>query len=336
MIKSFHLGIAVDFQRVSSSTALEHIESSLHMAHSDQSYWKRLDDEAIIQEFDGQQGFLYHIDIKLSQAKTIPLMIERSDLHILYVLSSDGAVHLHSQADHMLTSVGPDRARYLYLPEDGYRLQLPKGHTQLFGLYFRGTIFRQGNDRPYAFLHPLIQAHRSRSALAHTSIDFRVGPRTKLQIEMTCKNLQAQQLHNEGFIYAKLIQLIELSLDKVHEEQSKAQYAQRIATNARNLLALYIEDEGQCASIRKLAGDLHLEIDTINRYHRYYFGTSLSSLRHQILVDKAKEHLRSGLTATETAYALNYSCLEAFSRFFAKHYGKSVKEFIIEERKSST
>lgn len=336
MIKSFHLCIEAALQQVDSVTALHHLESSIHMAHADRSYWKQQDDEAIVQEFDGQQGYLYHIDIKLSQTKTIPLKIDRSDLHILYVLSSDGIVKLLNDRDSVLTALEPERARYLYLPEDCYRLQLPKGHTQLFGLYFRGTIFRKGNDRPYEFLHPLIEAYRAQSTTPQCSIDFKVGPRTRLQIQIICKNLQAQQLHNESFIYAKIIQLIELSLDKVHEEQSKAQYGQRIASNAHHLLALYIEDEGQRAMIKKLESDLNLDLATINRYHQRYFGSSLITLRNQILLDKAKEHLQSGLTATETAYTLNYSYLQAFSNFFKNQTGISVKEFLDRNENGST
>ncbi|GGH18219.1 hypothetical protein GCM10011418_21700 [Sphingobacterium alkalisoli] len=117
-------------------------------------------------------------------------------------------------------------------------------------------------------------------------------------------------------------------MEKVGQEQTKEQHDKRIAVNARNLLALYIEDEGQSASLKRLETDLKLDSDTISRSYKRYFGTTLSDLREELLLEKAKEYLRAGHTATETAYALNYSYIYSFSRFFKTQAGISVSEYI--------
>ncbi|GGH15714.1 hypothetical protein GCM10011418_17630 [Sphingobacterium alkalisoli] len=75
-------------------------------------------------------------------------------------------------------------------------------------------------------------------------------------------------------------------------------------------------------------GHLKLDSDTISRSHKRYFGTTLSDLREELLVEKAKEYLREGQTATQTAYSLNYSCLDAFSRFFKKHAEMRPSEYL--------
>ncbi|GGH18228.1 AraC family transcriptional regulator [Sphingobacterium alkalisoli] len=332
MKKSFHLQLHEYFNSVESLGELQ-LEPTLLMQHAEASYWKTGKDEAILQEFDGQRGFLYHLDVTLEAARMIPLEIDRSDLHILYVLSSDGSLFLYDTTAEPLTDIACERARYLYLPPDDYAIELPKGRSQIFGLYFSGRIFRHGNERPYDFLKPLIAAYRDKAAEPQCSIDFSVGPQTKLQIEIICRELRAKQLNNEAFIYAKLIQLIELSLEKVGQEQTKEQHDKRIAVNARNLLALYIEDEGQSASLKRLKKDLKLDSDTISRSYKRYFGTTLSDLREELLLEKAKEYLRAGHTATETAYALNYSSIYSFSRFFKTQAGISVSEYVRRLRK---
>lgn len=327
MKKSFHLQLHEYFNSAESLSERQ-LEPTLLMQHAEASYWKTGNDEAILQEFDGQRGFLYHLDVTLEASRMIPLEIDRSDLHILYVLSGDGTVTLYTACAEPLAEILSERARYLYLSPDDYSIAIPSGRTQIFGLYFSGRIFRQGNERPYDFLKPLITAYRDKAAEPQCSIDFRVGPQTKLHIEMICRELRAKQLHNESFIYAKLVQLIELSLEKVGQEQTKEQHDKRIAINARNLLALYIEDEGQQASLKRLETDLKLDSDTLNRYHRRYFGTSLRDQREELLLEKAKEYLRAEHTATQTAYALNYSSIYSFSRFFKRQAGMSVIEYL--------
>lgn len=328
MKKSFHLQLHEYFNSTESINDLQHLRPILRMQHAEVSYWKTGEDEAILQEFDGQQGYLYHLDIILQELRIIPLEIDQCDMHILYVLVGDEKVTLYTASAEPLAEIQSGRARYLYLSPDDYSIALPSGRTQIFGLYFSGRLFRKDNDRPYDFLKPLIDAQRIKSVEPQCSIDFRVGPQTKLHIEIICKELRAKQLHNESFIYAKLIQLIELSLEKVGQEQIKAQHDKRIATNARNLLALYMEEEGQQSNIHKLATDLKLDSDTLNRYHRRYFGLSLRNQRDNLLLEKAKELLRSGQTATQTAYSLNYSSIYSFSRFFKRQAGMSVIEYL--------
>src|SRR5690606_28807142 len=229
------------------------------------------------QEFDGYFGFLYYLEILLEQQRIMPLETDKADLHILYSLSSPGIIKLMDSHAQPITSLSSGRASYLYLPPEEYTLCLPKGRSQLFGLYFRSKIFRMGNERPYDFLHPLLSAYHSNSSDPMVSKDFRIGPRTRLSIEALARDLQAKQLNNEGFILDKLIQLIELSKDKVGEEENKIHYELRLAEQAQQLIGLYVEQEGQMANLKNLEKDLNITLATINRLHLRYFGKTLRS-----------------------------------------------------------
>ncbi|TJY66080.1 helix-turn-helix transcriptional regulator [Sphingobacterium alkalisoli] len=60
----------------------------------------------------------------------------------------------------------------------------------------------------------------------------------------------------------------------------------------------------------------------------FNLDTTLSDLREELLLEKAKEYLREGQTATQTAYVLNYSSIYSFSRFFKTQAGMSVSEYV--------
>ncbi|SFS39672.1 AraC family transcriptional regulator [Sphingobacterium wenxiniae] len=328
MKKSLHFGLHDYFEIVSSIKELTQISPKLRLRHSAETYWKQQNEEAILQEFDGYFGFLYYLEILLEETRVIPLEVDKSDLHILYLLSSSGMVTLMDDDTKPIVNLRSSRASYLYLPPEEYTLCLPEGRSQLFGLYFRSKIFRMGNERPYDFLQPLLSAYHSDSPAPMVSKDFRIGPRTRLSIEALARDLQAKQLNNEGFILDKLIKLIELSKDKVGEEENKTHYELRLAEQAQQLIGLYVEQEGQMANLKNLEKDLNITLASINRMHLRYFGKTLRTLRDRLLIDRACTFLRSGFSPTQCAYILNYNSPEAFYHFFKRKTGLSPASYI--------
>lgn len=328
MKKSMHLGLHAYFEQVSSRSDLSAIDRSTHMRNAEETYWKNQQEEAVLQEFDGHQGYLYFIDMLLEKERCIPLEIDRADLHILYVLSDTGPVKLYDPNVHLLSHLSSHRAQYLYLPPEDYHITFPAGRSTIFGFYFRASIFREGNDQKYSFLHPVLNAYRHRSSLPKCSIDFKVCPATQHYIKALCRNLQARQLHNESFILAKLIQLIALSREKVLAEETKTQHGRATASAARQLLKCYVDVEGQQAHINQLGIDMEYNLAHINRLHKEFFGRSLQKYREELLTQKACDLLRSGTSPTECAYELNYNSPEAFYHFFKKQMKITPSQFI--------
>ncbi|MBD1433759.1 AraC family transcriptional regulator [Sphingobacterium sp. DN00404] len=328
MKKSMHLGLHEYFNEVDSPAYLTNIERSIAMRHAEETYWKHQSEEVILQDFDGLQGYLYFIDIVLDDERHIPFEIDHPDLHILYVLSDNDTVSIVDQQTDAVCQVPSERAIYLYLPSDDYQFNLPKGFTKIFGFYFRASIFRRGNERAYDFLHPLLDAHRQQSNLPLASRDFMVGPKTRYHIEWLCENLHPTQLNNDHFISGKILELIELSRIKILSEDSKISHELRIAQEARELLILYIAHDGQSTQLKKLEEALEPTLSTINRFHKTYFGKTLQQLRDDLLLDRACDLLRSGLSPTECAYELNYNSPESFYHFFKKNKGLSPLSYL--------
>lgn len=330
MKKSIHINLKDYFTLESIESCESTVVPSITISFAETSYWKSGLEEVIIQEYDGRHGYLYSLDVNFVKKRTIQFQIDVADIHILYLLSSDQEITIFDSSYRKLTSLKNHRAQYLYLPPERYTLELPKGYSQIFGFYFSGKIFRNGNDRPYEFLYKLIEAHRNKSMQAVCSLDFKAGVQTKQMIEIICKNLKPHKLNNESFIYSNLVRLIELSLEKINFEHIRLGHDYRAALNASNLLKLYIEDKGQQAKICDLSHAMKLDSDTLNRLHKRYFGKSLRTLRNELLIEKAKEHLQSGITCKDCAYILQYNSPEAFNHFFKKGTGVTPGNYQLE------
>lgn len=322
-----HLGLHEYFDHVSSLSDLTLIKRSLHMRHAEETYWKRQNEEVILQEFDGQQGYLSHMDLLLDGERCIPFEIDFADLHLVYVLSDDDAVRLYDRHATLLSRVNNLRATYFYLPPDDYHVKLPPGRTTIFGFYFRASIFRNGNDRRYTFLQPLLDAYRERSLLPKASVDFHVGPVTRRYIETLCKNLQTKQLHNESFIMTKLIQLIELSREKIHEEYEKASANQALLNKATRLIEAYVATHGQAFSIQNLADDLGISVAHLYHIFKREVKMPPKTYKDRLVVQRCYEELLMYGQIGDAAERCGFSSVAAFSQFFKKKTGQTPSAF---------
>jgi len=327
MKKSMHLGLHEYFNEVDSSANLTKIERSINMRHAEETYWKHQGEEAILQEFDGLQGYLYFIDIVLDDERHIPFEIDHPDLHILYVLSDSGPVKFYDQDAHLLSKLVNHRAQYLYLPPENYHIILPPGRSTIFGFYFRASIFREGNDSKYTFLQPLLDAYRSQSPLPKCSIDFRVGPITELYIETLCRNLVAKQLHTESFILERLIQLIELSKQKIHEEYDYEDAYKNLIYKYVNIIKVYVDIYGQNFSLQEVAEKMGYSESHMSHILKRQTGIPAKQYKDRFVMERCRKELKAYGLLGDAAERCGFSSVASFSKFFKKHTGETPGEF---------
>ncbi len=300
----------------------------LPISHATVTSYAQGKDTAIQQEFDGHYGYLYSYEMALAQTTSVPIQVDRGDLHVLYLMEGEGTIVLEDHTSYQICGLSAHRGRYLYLPPGSYRLRLPRGHLILFGFYFDGGIFREGNERRFNFLQEVIFGYRNQSAVPHYSKDFRIDTQTLLRIQYLCNNLKKKDFSNESFLLNELSKLVELSREKVIEQHVNEQHGLRIAEKAQHLWITYIAEYGQAASLGKIAQALQLNPDYINRLHKCYFGRTLQSLKNELLLKRAVDLLQSGENITQTAYQCGYSSVESFHHFFKTQTGMSPSAYL--------
>ncbi|MEN5055882.1 AraC family transcriptional regulator [Sphingobacterium kitahiroshimense] len=303
------------------------INPSIKMAHGSVSYYGNQGNEAILQEFDGLLGYVNMVDFKSSQNLNIPIHIETSDLHIFYLMEAQASIEIENLQQHISYRIDPARARYFYLPPGSYQLQIPRGRCSIFNFYFRCSIFRNGNERPFQFLHPLITAHRQSSISSCCSIDFRIGPRTRARIQHLLTKLTKGDLDNEEHVFHELKELIKLSKEKIFEEYEKLSDAMIKAKQAHDLIVQYVDLHGQNFHIKTIYENMGISHDYLNEiFHRYY-NQSPSQFKYMLMEAKIKKLLLTDSSIANIAYSCGYSEVSALTKFFKKRTDLTPTEY---------
>ncbi|MDR2274912.1 MAG: helix-turn-helix transcriptional regulator [Sphingobacterium sp.] len=298
---------------------MKHAETHLHSNEAGR---------AILQSFDGLLGYLNILDLQTTAAQHIPLTISRADLHIFYFLQGQSTLMIRDLHEQQTYTLAAARGRYFYLPAGNYEIQVQAGDLTLLNFYFRCSIFRDGNERPFRFLHPLIEAYRQESPLCCSSIDFRVGPRTISRLRYLCQQLKKADFDNDQFIYHELTELIKLSRDKIFEE-----YEQRLGSSEEALdiyreMQRLIQLKGQEFRIEELCDIFSKTKQYLGRIFKKKFKQSLQDTRKQLLIERIKEQIVLQQSITETAYTCGFNNLYHFSTFFKNELGMSPSEYL--------
>lgn len=331
MKKSLHIdleklfGTAIERKQVS-------ITPSIKMSNGQISYFSNQLDEAILQEFDGLFGFINMLDFKLKSKRIIPLHIEQADLHIFYLIEGRSSILINDLRTKKSIDISPLRGRYFYLPKGEYELILPERRTAICNFYFRCSIFRNGNERPFQFLHALIDAHRNNNPTSSWSIDFRVGPRTTAHIQQLLTKLKKGDLDTEKHILHELNELIKLSNEKVFEEYHKLSGSILKAREARDLIIQYVDQHGQNFSISSIAENTQISHDYLNEIFHQYYEQSASAFKYDLLEEKAKSLLLEGTSVVNVAYSCGYTESSRLCKFFKKRTGLTPTEFITKSK----
>ncbi len=78
--------------------------------------------------------------------------------------------------------------------------------------------------------------------------------------------------------------------------------------------------------------DLLSHIRSVSKYHllrlfKKYYGLTPRKYLIDKRIEKSKEHLKNGMTVTETCFAVGFNSLGSFSTLFKNKTGKSPVEF---------
>ncbi len=323
MKKSLHVNFRAHFGQAIADQTPERPKPRLNIRHADTQYHSKEGNWAIAQEFDGKHGYLFSYDLHLEEAVVIPVQVDMGDLYVLYVVEGDTDILVRDAADDLVCTLAPGRARYLYVPPGDYRVELSAGGYQVFGFYFDGGIFRDGNDRSFRFLQEVIAAYRNQATDLVYSIDFLVGPKTRLHIAHLCKNLTKGDFNNETFVFDELSRLIQLSKRKVQEEYEQIDPATHLANNAIALIEAYVHTHGQAFSIQHVADDLGVTAAHLCRVFKDDMLPSPRSYKDRLLLARCRKELPHYQQLGDVAERYRFSSIASFSRFFKKHTGQT-------------
>lgn len=328
MKKSLHVNFLAHFGQAIADQTPEQPKPRLNIRQADTQYYAKEGNWAIAQEFDGKHGYLFSYDLHFEEAAVIPVRVDIADLYVLYLVEGDADILIRDAADNLICTLAPCRARYLYVPPGDYQVELSAGGYQVFGFYFDGGIFRDGNDRSFRFLHEVIAAYRNKATHLVYSIDFLVGPKTRLHIAHLCKNLTKGDFNNEIFIFDELSRLIQLSKRKIQEEHEQISAAQRLVTNAIALIEAYVHTHGQAFSIQHVAGDLEVTAAHLCHIFKRQNRPSPKSYKNRFLLTRCKKELLRYPQLGDVAERCQFSSVASFSRFFKKHTGQTPGAYI--------
>lgn len=304
------------------------MQSPIPMSNGAYSYYRDGPDQAYLQEFDGLLGYINILDVAASNSMVIPLHVLQADIHIFYLIGNNCAIQIKDIKQDVTYTISSARGRYIYLPSGDYELHLSSGIYTIFNYYFPGSIFRNGNERPFRFLYSLIDAYRKKDPLSCCSIDFRVGPMTIARIQHLVLNLSIGDLDSDKFIHEELHQLIRLSKKKIFVEYERQlgsdQEAQDIFDEMKNRIAR----SGQEFRIAELCELFGKSKQYIGRIYRKKYQQSLQAGRKQLLIQYIKQQILLDDSISNIAYTCGFNSIHHFSNFFKQETGLSPSEYL--------
>lgn len=306
-------------------------KSNLHIPHTSTfAFRDAAGNEATLQEFDGFFCYINLLHTYGTAQVSIPLRVEKPDLHVFYMLGTKGNLRLIDMNSKQEFLLSPKRGCYIYLPEGNYVLQVPKGQVQLFCFYFRARIFRNNNERNFKFLHPLIQALRHKSPLPIQSIDFKIGPRTLVLIQRLLSCLKEGDLESELHIQVQVFELLKLTKEKIFEEYEKIYGGTVLAQHILDEIKKGIQQDGQKFQLQELCPLFNKSLQYLGRVYKMAFKHSLAQCRSALLLELAKETLLRQPSVTAAAYTCGFNNVQHFATFFKKHCGMKPSAYLHE------
>ena len=321
MLKTLHLNLFPHFGIPRSTLPKDAPDPLISVRGASIQHYREGSDYAVAQAFDARDCYLYSYDIALQENLRIPVDATMADLHACYLLRADQAVTFCGNTGEILTTLSPERARYLYLPRGRYQLHLAPGSYCFFGFYFDGGLFRDGNERPFGFLHEAIEAYRINLPQPVTSIDFPAGARTLNQIIRFCGRIKKGDIKNEKFVLTELIRLFLLAKEKVFDEYERTSDPELLIQRCRKLLAEYIADQGNTTRIKDIALQLNVRPEYLSRLHQQYYQQKLNDYRDGLVMEKICGLLKEHYTSLEISVLCGFPGASELNRFFKRKTG---------------
>lgn len=321
MLKTLHLNLFPHFGIPRSTLPKDAPDPLISVRGASIQHYREGSDYAIAQAFDARDCYLYSYDIALQENLRIPVDATMADLHACYLLRADQAVTFCGNTGEILTTLSPERARYLYLPRGRYQLHLAPGSYCFFGFYFDGGLFRDGNERPFTFLQDVIQAYRANRSTPVVSIDFPAGKHTLKQIRRFCGRIKKGDIKNEKFVVEELIRLLKLAKEKVFDEYERTTDPELLIQRCRELLADYIGEQGNEVRIRDIADQLRVRHEYLSRLHQQYYQQKLNDYRDGLVMEKICGLLEEHYTLLEISGLCGFPGIRELNRFFKRKTG---------------
>ncbi|WP_333802718.1 helix-turn-helix domain-containing protein [Sphingobacterium multivorum] len=303
------------------------LKPSKSMSNADYQHYENQHGQACLQQFDGMLGYINILDLHLPADIVIPMQVTASDIHIFYLLTEDRAIQIRDVQKRISYSISCNRGRYFYLTRSDYEIHVPAGRYTLINFYFRGSIFRDGNERPFQFLHPLIHAYRKQDPNSWCSIDFRAGTRTISLLKTIASKIKKGDLDSEVNILWGIKKLIQLSKEKIFEEYDKISESQIKSKEAHAAIKQAVAELGQDFKLDDIAWQLGISMDYLHQLIQLYYGQSPQELKVEFMLDLAKKYIVDGMPTDAIAYELGYASPSSFARFFKKKTGMTATEF---------
>lgn len=303
------------------------IQPQITLSNGQISHFSHPCGQACLQEFDGLLGYINLLDVALLSDIIIPVRVKRSDIHIIHVLSDDSPIQIKDIVQQISYSIGCNRGRYFYLSRGHYEIYIPAGSYTLVNFYFRGSIFRDGNERPFQFLHHLIDAYRNGDKRSCCSIDFRVGPRTISLMKSIAAKIKKGDLDSEVNILWAIKKLIQLSKEKIFEEYEKISQSQAQSKAAYSAIKQAVAAHGQDFILEDIAYRFGISKDYLHQLIHSYYGQSPQELKIAFMLRLAKKYIADGMHTDEIAYELGYTSPSSFIRFFKNQTGMTPTEY---------
>lgn len=326
MRRTLHIQLDQIFGLPCASEQLD-MQPNIRMKTDLVAYWKSKNGEAILQEFDGREGYIYQLELYIADTISLELKALSIDIHIMYILLANSALQLVDPIEAQSYTLDCERARFFYLPPRTYRLQVPKGRISFFGFYFQPKLFRDKNERPFSFLLPLIQAHRDNQPYSLGSVDFKVGNTTKNYIERLLRNVKKGDLDSEKYIIDTLINLIQLSRKKIFDEYERTSDPEELINRCRQRIAQQIADTSQPVILKSIAAQLHVSLEHLCRLHKKYYSITLLTYRDTLLMAKIKGLLPQPYNLLEISARCGFSDASSLIRFFKNKTGRTLGKY---------
>ncbi|WP_157044454.1 AraC family transcriptional regulator [Photobacterium sp. SKA34] len=72
-------------------------------------------------------------------------------------------------------------------------------------------------------------------------------------------------------------------------------------------------------SISKLSEQAGASVRTLNRLFLSHFKASFKEIRNKVVMERAEQMMKKGISVTDIAFELEYSSISAFSTAFSKY-----------------
>ncbi|MBL1410403.1 helix-turn-helix transcriptional regulator [Sphingobacterium faecale] len=239
----------------------------------------------------------------------------------MYSLQAHAAIQLLDPKEPAPYSLYQKRARYFYLPARHYTLQLPAGRTQLFGFFFRAKLFRNNSERPFRFLHELLQAKREGSTKSLASVDFSVCSRTEQHIRKLMENARMGDFDSEDFVHRQFMDMIKLSRTKVYDEYERTSDPEELIKRFRQRIAERVDQDGASFLLKDIASQLNTSFEHLCRLHKDIHQKTPLTYRDELLADRIKLLLAAPGTLAEISETCRFSDSNSLTKFFKKQTG---------------